>query len=303
MRPWSIKDITNQKNKNIFITGATSGIGFEASSKLAKLDANVYILARNKQKALNCIDKIKKEYPLAKIYYLGLDVSSIKSINDFLIEFKKLNIKIDVLILNAGVYNIAKLELTVDGFERQLMTNYLGHFILANSLLEYMNDNSRIITLSSISHTWDTIHFDNLNLIGEYSPIKAYAQSKLAALMFAIKLNNNLKNSNKNIIAASVHPGISNTGLTRCGDTRGKISKFFNKLGFLIAGQSAKKGAWCILFAATSVDLEGGKYYGPKGLKGSRGKILDAKISDFALDDSNLELLWLKTVELLNKKH
>ena len=295
-------DLKKVENKVILITGGTSGIGFEAVKALANNKANILLAARNETKANNCIAQIKTEFPEAKITFIKLDISSKKSIYEFYESFKLLNINIDSLILNAGVFNIPTHEITEDGFEFQLATNYLGHFLLTKLLYKHINEYGRIIQLSSLSHTWHDIQLDNINLIDEYTPIKAYAQSKLANLIFGLELARRLSNVNSTIKSIPVHPGVSNTGLTRSGDRTNKLSQKLYKLGFMIGGQSAKAGALPILFAVTSDVAENGVYYGPSHLMESRGKPKPAKIGKLAKSEEKARALWALTEELLDVK-
>ena len=140
--------------KVIVITGSTSGIGYETALELAKRDAHIILASRNPKKGEDTITKIKSEYPNAKVEFIKLDTSSLESVRNFKDEFDKTQLKIDALVLNAGICKVPTRELSVDGYERQFATNYLGHFALTSYLMP---------ALSSFNFT--TLHNGQSNLV------------------------------------------------------------------------------------------------------------------------------------------
>ena len=151
-KTWDATAIPSQFGKTVIITGATSGIGYEAALALAKADATVVIASRNEAKGNMTLERIRQIYPSAKVSFMHLNTSSQASVKQFCDEWQKTGNKIDTLVLNAGISNVPQREETVDGFERQLATNYLGHFTMTALLLPCMNKDSRIIPVSSLAH-------------------------------------------------------------------------------------------------------------------------------------------------------
>lgn len=295
---WNVNQLPSQSGKTIIVTGATSGIGYEAALALAKADAAVILASRNETKGNLTVEKIKGIYPAANVSFMVLDTASQASVRDFCAEWVKTEKKIDALILNAGISNVPTREETVDGFERQLATNYLGHFTMTNLLLPCMNSNARIIPVSSLAHKRTHLCFDDLQLKHHYNPMTAYNHSKLAVLTFALELSRRLQDSDSNIKVVPVHPGVAATGITRGGDRANPIIRNVAKTMFGIIGQSAEQGAWPILYAATAPDVKNGDYYGPGGAGERKGIPAPAKIASHAADVENGKKLWVLTEEL-----
>lgn len=296
---WNAKQLPPQAGKTIIVTGATSGIGYEAALALAKADATVVLASRNEAKGNVTIEKIKQIYPSAKVSFLCLDTASQSSVRDFCTEWLKTGKKIDTLILNAGISNVPTREETVDGFERQLATNYLGHFTMVSLLLPCMNSDGRIISVSSLAHKRTHLRFDDLQLKQHYNPMTAYNHSKLAVLTFALELSRRVQESGSGIKVVPVHPGVAATGITRGGDRANPIIRNVAKTMFGIIGQSAEQGAWPILYAATAHNVKNGDYYGPGGPGEHKGVPALAKIAPHASDKGNGKRLWFLSEKLI----
>jgi NAD(P)-dependent dehydrogenase (short-subunit alcohol dehydrogenase family) len=262
-----IQDLTEKK---VIITGANSGIGFEAAKALAQKGAEVILAVRNVQKGKQAIERIKKENPHAKLVAMDLNLSDLTSVRDFAQNFKNDYDSLDLLINNAGVM-IPPYQKTNDGFELQFGTNHLGHFALTGLLLPILKKtpNSRVVTLSSIAHRGASIFFDNLNGTKGYKAMKFYGQSKLANLLFAKELDNRLKQHDISTISLACHPGISSTNLFKLGkkDTPPWYLSALMK-AFL---QPASMGALPTVYAATDKNLIGGEYIGPDGRGNRKG--------------------------------
>ncbi|XP_046917054.2 retinol dehydrogenase 12-like [Dermatophagoides farinae] len=222
-----IPDEQKLTGHTVVITGANSGIGLQTARVFARLDANVFMLCRDLDKARSVRKEILDELQQInnddddderiknQIKLIQLDLSSLESVRKCAEEINRNVDKIDYLINNAGIMMCPESK-TVDGFESQFATNHLGHFLLTNLLMDKIRRSSsaRIINLSSIAHIPGTIHFDNINLDGgHYTPLKAYAQSKLANILFTIELAR--KFCDTNIRTYAVHPGLVNTELGR----------------------------------------------------------------------------------------
>lgn len=296
---WDVTSIPSQSGKTVIITGATSGIGYEAALALAKADATVVLASRNEAKGNMTLEKIRQIYPSAKVSFKRLDTSSQASVKQFCEEWRKMGNKIDTLVLNAGISNVPKREETVDGFERQLATNYLGHFTMTALLLPCMNKDGRIIPVSSLAHKRTHLRFEDLQLKRHYSPMTAYNHSKLAVLTFALELSRRLNEDGSRVKVLPVHPGVAATDITRGGDRANPFVRKLAKQMFGLIGQSAEQGAWSIIYAATSDDVQSGFYYGPGGAGERKGVPAQAKIAPHASNRDNAERLWQIIEELV----
>ena len=177
-----------QDGRLAIVTGATSGIGYEAALALAGAGARVVLAARDAAKAGEAVAAIRQVHPGAALEVRLLDTASLASIRAFAETWRAKGRPIDILILNAGISWVPRREETEDGFERQLAVNYLGHFALAGLLLPSLRpaSASRIVPVASLSHLRGRLHLDDLQLRNAYQARDAYRQSKLAMLMFGL---------------------------------------------------------------------------------------------------------------------
>ncbi len=204
------------------ITGANSGIGFETARELARKGAEVILPARSIAKATEAAGRICREIPSANVLPGVLDLASQASVHDFAswLAGQYPGPSIDLLINNAGVMAIPKRELTVDGFERQFATNFLGPFALTALLYPHLRqrEGSRIVIVSSSATKWAKMDFTNLQSEHRYSPMaQAYAQSKLADSLFALELHRRITNAHSPVSVTSAHPGYAITNLQTSG--------------------------------------------------------------------------------------
>uniref|UniRef100_A0A2P2KIZ8 Short-chain dehydrogenase n=1 Tax=Rhizophora mucronata TaxID=61149 RepID=A0A2P2KIZ8_RHIMU len=223
-------------NRTVIITGGASGIGLETARVLALRKAHVIIAARNMEAANQARKVILEDNETARVDVLGLDLSSIKSVRDFVDNFNSLDLPLNILINNAGVM-FCPYQLSEDGIELQFATNHLGHFLLTNLLLDKMKHTARttgiegrIVNLSSIAHAHtynDGIQFDNLNDEMSYSDKRAYGQSKLANILHVKELSRRLQEEGVNVTANAVHPGLIMTPLMRHSTISMRILKAF----------------------------------------------------------------------------
>ncbi|KAK9090359.1 hypothetical protein Sjap_023536 [Stephania japonica] len=282
------------------ITGATSGIGEETARVLAKRGLRIVIPARDLKRALQVKESIQKESPEVEIILLKLDLSSFASIKRFCIDFLSLELPLNILINNAGKF-CQKLEFTEDKIEMTFATNYLGHFLMTEMLLERMVETSartgiegRIINVSSVIHSWvkkERFHFCNMVSPKKYSGTCAYAQSKLANLLHAKEMARQLKARNARVAINAVHPGIVKTGIIR--DHKGVIT---DSLFFLASKllKSTSQGASTTCFVALSPRVNGlnGKYFADCN---------ESNCSSLANDGSEAKKLWKQTHALLQR--
>jgi NAD(P)-dependent dehydrogenase (short-subunit alcohol dehydrogenase family) len=180
---------------------------------------------------------------------------------------------------------------TEDGFEMQFGTNHLGHFLWTGLLFDLVEKaQGRIVVVASIAHKMGVIHFKDL--MGEklYSPTKAYCQSKLANLMFALELDRRLNASDSKVTCIACHPGYSDTKLQSTGPT-GLLNGVY-KVANAIVGQPAYNGAIPTVLAAAGEEVQPGGYYGPQSLGETRGRVSDAVVAGRARKKSTAARLW-----------
>ncbi|GFR83479.1 retinol dehydrogenase 12 [Elysia marginata] len=182
------------EGKTVLITGANTGIGKETARELAKRGGRIILACRNVEKGEEARKEIVEETKNEDVVVQELDLSSFESIQKFAKNFNENEIRLDILINNAGVMACPKM-LTKDGLEMQIGTNHFGHFMLTNLLLNKLKacSPSRIINLSSLAHSMGTIKWDDINSEKNYGEWAAYGQSKLANILHCLELTNRLK--------------------------------------------------------------------------------------------------------------
>jgi NAD(P)-dependent dehydrogenase (short-subunit alcohol dehydrogenase family) len=272
MANWSVRDIPSQKGKIAVITGATGGLGLETAIGLAAAGAEVVVTGRNAEKGAAALRTIRAAHPNANVSYESLDTSSLAAVRAFTDRLAAETGKVDLLVSNAGVMALPSREETVDGFERQFGTNYLGHFALTAQLLPLLSAaRGRVVSLASIAARSGAIHFDNLQFQSGYRPWPVYEQSKLACLMFGLELQRRSNAGGWGITSVIAHPGVSSTNLIENGMGAGSMgARLRPLLGMFF--QSPADGALPQLYAATMPDVVPGGYYGPDGFMELRGK-------------------------------
>ena len=263
--------VPDQRGRLAVVTGANSGIGLEVTRRLAGAGAEVVLAVRNVEKGRQAKEGILAELPDATLTVEALDLSHLASIAAFADRLKQQGRPIDLLVNNAGIMAVPARRTTADGFELQFGTNFLGHFALTAQLLPLLSAASapRVVTLSSTAASMGTITLDDLNSERSYQAWRAYGQSKLADLIFAIELDRLSRRHNWGIVSTAAHPGFTRTNLQTTGPRMGKPNPRFNPSTMLMklpgVAQDPDAGALPTLYAATSPDAEGGRYYGPDG--------------------------------------
>ncbi|MHA2231662.1 MAG: oxidoreductase, partial [Candidatus Hodarchaeales archaeon] len=214
MKKWRNDDIPDLTGKTTIVTGANSGTGFQTSKILASKNTTVIMACRSLEKGAEAARTIQEEHLNASTKVMELDLADLSSVRSFAEEFKQNYTSLEILINNAGVMQTPSHK-TADGFELQLGTNHLGHFALTGLLLEPLLQakEARVVTMSSAAHSRGKIHFDNINLEKKYGRTKAYAQSKLANLLFAYELQRKFESKATSAISVGVHPGYTATNL------------------------------------------------------------------------------------------
>ncbi|MDA9401405.1 SDR family oxidoreductase [Bradyrhizobium sp. CCBAU 45389] len=294
MADWTTADIPSLSGKTAVVTGATGGLGYETAMALAGAGAIVILTGRNDAKGLRAIEGICERFPNALIAYEHLDLASLSSVADFARRFAAGNEQLDLLINNAGVMALPKRQQTEDGFEMQLGTNYFGHYALTARLLPQLRRAKapRVVNLSSLAHRSGAINFDDLQAKHSYRPWRAYCQSKLAMLMFALELQRRSLAAGWGVMSLAAHPGYARTDLIPNGPGTNNLSWQIGGLLQPFISQSAAAGALPTLFAATSPSVEPGGYYGPNGFYELKGAPAPARIMNQAKDFAAAAMLW-----------
>lgn len=267
---WTTENMPDLSGKIIIVTGGNSGLGYESVMAFAQKGAEVILASRSVEKGENAKIEIEKDPINGKIVVMQLDLQDFASIEKFAEDFKQKYQKIDVLLNNAGIMTTPYFK-TKDGLEGQIGTNHFGHFKLTGLLLDLIisTPKSRVVNVSSIAHERGKMYFDNLMFENgtDYTPMKAYGQSKLANLLFTFELQRFFEANNIDSIAVAAHPGVSKTNLAQH-----MLKKFWIKLlvpVMLLMVQKASIGALPEIRAAVDPTVKGGDYYGPhKRMKG-----------------------------------
>lgn len=279
-------DTSRAEGKVIIVTGANTGIGKETAWELARRRAKVYMACRDMQKCEAAREEIVLDTKNKYVYCRQCDLASLESIREFVKNFKFQEKRLDVLINNAGVMRTPNTK-TKDGFELQLGVNHMGHFLLTNLLLDVLKDStpSRIINVSSVAHKRGVINKEDLNSDKSYDPSSAYAQSKLANILFTNELAKKLEGTG--VTANSMHPGIVDTEIIRhMGFFNSWISKIFLKPFVWPFIKNAKQGAQTIIYLALDdrVEKTTGKYF---------SNYEEVEVSSQAKDENTSKWLWM----------
>ncbi|VEG14757.1 short chain dehydrogenase [Mycolicibacterium phlei] len=293
---WTTADIPDQAGRVAIITGANTGLGLETARALAAAGAQIVLAVRDLDKGAAAVEEIRKTTPAGNLALQRLNLSSLSDIRSAAEQLGARYPQIDLLINNAGVMYPPKGN-TADGFELQFGTNHLGHFALTALLLENLTTvrGSRVVTVSSNGHKFRAaIHFDDLQWERDYSRVGAYAQSKLANLLFTYELQRRLEAAGAETVALAAHPGASGTELMR-HITFGPEAL---SAAVLKLAQSPAMGALPSLRAATDPTAVGGQYYGPSGFGELRGYPKVVKSTRQSHDQALQQRLWSVSEEL-----
>lgn len=291
---FSESDVPDQRERVFVITGASSGIGLEAADILAARGAHVVMACRDPEKGRAALTRVRKRGASAELMRLDLaDLSSVRAFADALVGVHP---QIDVLINNAGVMALPY-GTTVDGFERQIGTNHLGHFALtARVFRESREPPARVVTVGSHAHRWGKMRFDDLMHERGYHPWLAYGQSKLANLLFMKELGRRASS----VVSAGCHPGYASTNLQSgaARETNASIGKRFWRVTNGAFAQSARAGAMPTVYAAVADGVKSGDYIGPDGLLEMVGAPVKVSSSARANDPNAAARLWEMSEEL-----
>ncbi len=265
MAGWTARDMPAQRGRRAVVTGANSGIGFVTARELARAGAEVVLACRDVGKGEAALSAIHAAVPGARVELRALDLADQASVRAFAGGDEG---PLDLLVNNAGVMATPP-QVTVDGFELQLATNHLGHFALTGLLLPRLlaTETPRVVSLGSGMHRFGRIDFEDLQRQRRYRPWAAYAQAKLANLLFAYELQRRADAAGAPLLSVAAHPGYTATNLQAAGPRMAGRSLVARAVEVInpIVGQSAETGALPTLYAATVPELAGGSYIGPGG--------------------------------------
>ena len=272
-------EMAAQPGRVVLVTGASGGLGAAMAAAFSKAGARVVLGVRDVAKGRGIAAGLPGRPEIRR-----LDLGDLGSIRSFAHE---LDTDIDVLINNAGIMGVPK-GVTVDGFERQFGVNHLGPFALTGLLLPRLRD--RVVTVSSQGHRQGRLDLaDPHARHRDYEPSAAYAQSKLANLLFTYELQRRLDACGSGVRSLAAHPGLAQSNILMDAAPSPRLRLF--RLAQRWLGQSAEAGALPIIYAATA-DLPGGSYVGPGGFYELRGRPKVVDSSRASKDMVAAEELW-----------
>ena len=291
---WTAADVPDQHGRTAVLTGAGAGVGLETARELARQGATVILACRDMGKAGRTADQIRARVQGGRACESSILTSRPWPRSARGQEIRSTCPRLDLLINNAGVM-APPYQRTEDGFELTFATNHLGHFALTGLVLDRLlaTPGSRIVTVSSVAHAQGVMHFDDLQFERGYQASPAYAQSKLANLLFAYELQARLEAAGAPVISLAAHPGVVRTGLWQhsSGLERVLISPRLRLLNIRMVQDSAA-GALPSLRAATDPAARGGEYYGPSGRREFTGSPVRVESSSRSHDAAAQRRLW-----------
>ncbi|MCZ8148048.1 MAG: SDR family oxidoreductase [Roseomonas sp.] len=297
MTGWTELDIPSLHGKRAVVTGGTSGIGRATATGLAAAGAEVILAGRNAARGAEALREIAEHAPGACVRFEALDLACLASVASFATRIAAHQDALDILVNDAGVMALPQRRVTADGFEMQFGVNHLGHFALTSLLLPLLRRAPAplVVGVTSLSHRMGRIDFGDLQAERSYAPWKAYSQSKLAVLMFALELHRRSEAAGWGLTSLAAHPGWALTNLYSNGpasEGTPPLLMRLMRLGTRFFSHSAVHGAGPILFAATSPAVRGGALYGRSWLWEMRGPPAPARIAPQARDAPVAARLW-----------
>lgn len=212
---WSEAAIPDLTGETVVVTGASGGIGLEVARGLAGKGAHMVLGVRSTERGQSAASAILRVSSRASLEVTALDLADLASIHRFAETLEARFGATGLLVNNAGVAS-PSLRRTVDGFELDFGTNHLGHFAPTGLLLPmlFFSPKARVVTVTSMAHRRGRIEFGNLDGSKSYSPARAYAQSKLANVLFAYELQRRLSEAGTGQLSVACHPGWAATNMT-----------------------------------------------------------------------------------------
>jgi NAD(P)-dependent dehydrogenase (short-subunit alcohol dehydrogenase family) len=270
---WTAAKIPDQSGAVAVVTGANGGLGLEVARELARR-GHVVMAARDQAKAEAAVASIRDRVPGASLELQPLDLASQASVREAAKRILAGHGRMDILVNNAGLMAISERR-TEDGFEMQLAVNHLGHFTLTALLLPALlaGDGARVVSVTSTGrHGGRPLDPANPHLAGSYEPWRAYGQSKLANVHFALELDRRFRAAGTPARSVVVHPGFANTDLQARSvrETGGGRSQRFFRAAVQRYGMTPARGALPLLRAATDPTAVGGALYTPRWVNWAR---------------------------------
>ena len=291
---WTPERLDSLAGKTYVITGANAGAGFEATRVFLAKGAKVVMMNRNADKSKAAIATLKQEFGTdADVTFVRMDLAMLDSVREAAAEVLENVPRIDALICNAAIAQVAKQEITVDGFESQLGVNHFGHFLLCGLLFARIEESGgRIVVVGSNAYKMGLkkIQFDDLNFDNKYTAWNSYAQSKLAQMMFAYELQRRSQAADKSIVVQVCHPGASRTNLLM--DTASTFNKVTWSILSRVIAQSAEKGSWPEVMCAAEEEVESEKLYGPTKRAETVGPVGECPLDECVMDQEMAANLW-----------
>ena len=286
--PWSVDRVPDLSGRRALVTGATSGLGAEVAWVLASRGAEVLLAGRHPDRLAAAVQRTLASAPGATVRAVRMDLADLGSVRRAAHEVASHG-ELHLLVANAGVM-ATPYRRTVDGFEEQLGTNHLGHFALTGLLMPQLvgSGAGRVVVTSSQLHRLAR-HApldEPRQPRGSYHRWQAYAESKLANLLFVLELERRLHRHQLPVRAVAAHPGLAATDLVRNGHGSTVLQGALS-----LVSQSAFDGALPLLMAATA-DLPGGSFVGPDGPGQARGRPVLVSRSRAARDGASATRLW-----------
>jgi NAD(P)-dependent dehydrogenase (short-subunit alcohol dehydrogenase family) len=311
MAKWTEQDIPDLEGQRILVTGAASGIGYEAARALAQHGAEVWLADKNATAGRAAVEKIRALRADAKVKFMALDLGSLASVREFAAALVAKGKPLDVLINNAGIQPISERRTSADGFELTFGIGHFGHYVLTGLLLPLLNKARapRVVTVSSMVHGRGRLDWNDLQMEKGYEAQRAYNQTKLANLLFAREFQRRIDKAGGKIRSIAVHPGVARTAI---GANRKNLGQF-KRSDYMVSavlslvmpflGQPAAAGALPTLYAAASPDAEGGGFYGPDGFGEMKGTPKAAVIKPAAQDMAAAKKLWDVTEKITGLRY
>jgi NAD(P)-dependent dehydrogenase (short-subunit alcohol dehydrogenase family) len=293
---WNASQLPSFAGRTALVTGGNSGIGWHTALELARHGARVKLASRNAGRGEAAVSRIQGQVPGADVEPVQLDLASLTSIKGLADGWDG---PLHLLVNNAGVMAPPNLRKTSDGFELQFGTNHLGHFALTGLLLPALlsagsgsSSGARVVTVSSLLHRGGAAGPLRGEPEGAYSPQRAYANSKLANVLFALELQRRAEAHAAPLTSTAAHPGVSTTNLLLSPDGMGAkpLARVMRKTVGRLIFQSAAAGAQPTLYAASVAAP--GSYSGPQWPGGMRGPAGPAQPSKTARDPRLAAELW-----------
>lgn len=296
MKDVTVPDLTG---KLAVVTGGSDGLGLGLARRLAQAGAEVLLPVRNPDKGAAAVEKVRAAVPGAEISTRSLDLASLASIRSFADTMHAEGRPVHLLVNNAGVMAPPTRHTTRDGLELQFGTNHVGHVALTAGLLPLLSaGRARVTTMSSSAARFAKIDWTDLQSERKYSAVRAYNLSKLATLHFGLELDRRSRAAGWGISSNVAHPGTTLTNLYASGPNLGRsrpsrqeaVMRRLLRWGLFV--QDVEAGLLPALYAATSSQARGGRFYGPDGFGQFTGGPTELALYRSARDEAEAARLW-----------